>query len=534
MKDVIKIINPITRKRLKRFKEMKRAYFSFWLLVFLYILSMGSELLCNSDPLYIRFNEKNYFPVFKFYPETIFTGSGRQTRPNYKKIERSQEFTNTSGNYMIFPAFRFGPFESIDPKFIDIPKEVTLSLYPSAKVGTRVGTVNIKKDYTIHKSRSFDFFSDNKKEIKGLNLKELWHIPESLQTAIDTRFANQKTPSISFSCTSKTSKKTEISLSTFSPRKTSPKTVRLTFREIESENQKTESIIFDKFLNLKNQSNLWEKINESEKKILINKIKTRFKKLVNPYNILINQKQYTAEFEKDDIRFPFRPVKGHPLGIDSSGRDVFARILYGLRTSMTFGIVLVVLSMFLGIVFGALQGYYGGLADITGQRLTEIWSALPFLYIMILMGSVYGRSFSLLLFCYGIFNWIGISYYIRAEFLRLRKQPFVEAAMCMGLSHLKIIFKHILPNALVPVITFFPFSLVGAIGSLAALDYLGFGLPPPTPSLGELLAQAQQYRWAWWLILYSSLALFIVMLLGVFIGEGIRNAYDPKKYTRLE
>ena len=222
------------------------------------------------------------------------------------------------------------------------------------------------------------------------------------------------------------------------------------------------------------------------------------------------------------------------MGVDEAGRDVLARVLYGLRISLTFGIILVTCSMVLGIAAGAVQGYYGGAVDITGQRLIEIWSALPFLYVMILMGSVYGRSFALLLFCYGIFNWIGISYYVRAEFFRLRKQAFVEAAQLMGLSSVKIMARHILPNAMVPVITFFPFSLVGAIGSLAALDYLGFGLPAPTPSWGELLAQAQQYRWAWWLILYPSLAPFIVMLLGVFIGEGVRNAFDPRRYSRLE
>jgi microcin C transport system permease protein len=248
----------------------------------------------------------------------------------------------------------------------------------------------------------------------------------------------------------------------------------------------------------------------------------------------IRGKRFRISAEKKDVRFPFLPVSGHFMGIDGAGRDVLARILYGLRTSMTFGFLLVVCSMALGIIAGALQGYFGGLVDISGQRLIEIWSALPFLYIMILMGSIYGRSFSLLLFCYGLFNWIGISYYIRAEFLRLRKLPFVETAVCMGISPLAIIFRHILPNALVPVITFFPFSLVGAIGALAALDYLGFGLPPPTPSWGELLFQAQQYRWAWWLILYPSLALFAVMLLGVFVGEGIRNAYDPKQFSRLE
>jgi microcin C transport system permease protein len=241
-----------------------------------------------------------------------------------------------------------------------------------------------------------------------------------------------------------------------------------------------------------------------------------------------------ASFEKNDVRFPFPPVTSHPLGIDGAGRDVLARILYGLRISLTFGLLLVGCAMSLGIAAGAMQGYYGGILDITAQRLIEVWSAIPFLYIMILMGSIYGRSFALLLFCYGIFNWVGISYYIRAEFLNLRKRPFVEAAKCLGVPSYKIIFKHILPNALVPVITFFPFSLVGAIGSLAALDYLGFGLPPPTPSWGELLFQAQEYRWAWWLILYPSLALFTVMLLGVFLGEGIRNAYDPKQYSRFQ
>ena len=150
------------------------------------------------------------------------------------------------------------------------------------------------------------------------------------------------------------------------------------------------------------------------------------------------------------------------------------------------------------------------------------------------MGSIYGRSFMLLLLCYAVFNWIGISYYMRAEFLRLRNWPFVEAARSQGLPTRRIMFRHILPNALVPLVTFFPFSLVSAIGTLAALDFLGFGLPPPTPSWGELLAQAQEVNWAWWLTLYPSLALFVVMLLGVFIGEGVRQAFDPKPFSRME
>jgi microcin C transport system permease protein len=245
----------------------------------------------------------------------------------------------------------------------------------------------------------------------------------------------------------------------------------------------------------------------------------------------------------EEVRFPFRPVRGipegvstpaHVMGLDDSGRDVLARILYGLRTSLSFGLILVICSLSFGTLIGSVQGYLGGWVDITGQRLIEIWSALPFLYIIILMGSVYGPSFWLLIVCYALFNWIGMSYYMRAEMLRLKRLPFVEAAKCLGLPGWKIVLKHILPNALVPLVTFFPFSLVGAVGALAALDYLGFGLPPPTASLGQLLQQAQSQKWAWWLILYPSLALFLVMLLGVFIGEGVREAFDPKRQSRLQ
>ncbi|NLF59703.1 MAG: ABC transporter permease subunit [Lentisphaerae bacterium] len=255
---------------------------------------------------------------------------------------------------------------------------------------------------------------------------------------------------------------------------------------------------------------------------------------VEPVEVTEGTRTYNLACAREAVRFPFRPAPGHWLGLDDAGRDVLARIVYGLRTSLSFGLILVVCSLTVGTILGSVQGYLGGYVDITGQRLIEIWSALPFLYIIILMGSIYGPGFWLMIFCYALFNWIGISYYMRAEMLRLRRLPFVESARCLGLPGWKIVFRHILPNAVVPLITFFPFSLVGAIGSLAALDYLGFGLPPPTPSLGQLLQQAQSQRWAWWLILYPSATLFLVMLLGVFVGEGVREAFDPRQHTRLE
>jgi microcin C transport system permease protein len=542
MEPISRVIkNPIARKRWKRLKEMRRAYISLWLLVVLYVLSLGAELLCNDAPLYVRYFGRSYFPVFKFYPEDIFTGSGKQTRPDYHQINCSAGFKKDSNNYMIFPPIAFGPEASINPESIDIPDLVEVRFLPMPMLGS----VNISEDYVVVRSLSFGpFIGKAETEVKNLRLTDFFDVPEDIRRAVRIRFKNEGAPAASAEIQRYDGKTLLITLSTFSKRKRRPRSVRLTFKEMISQDHtdtlEAAKIEFDRGLHIvspsrgKSADALWSKLSDRDKSEVLRHVESRFLGPLDSIRMKIEARTYSVSFEKEDIRFPFRPVKGHIMGIDAAGRDVFARILYGLRTSMTFGLLLVFASMVLGVAAGALQGYYGGAVDITGQRVIEIWSALPFLYIMILMGSVYGRSFPLLLFCYGIFNWIGISYYTRAEFLRLRKQPFVEAAKCMGIASRKIIFKHILPNGLVPVITFFPFSLVGAIGALAALDYLGFGLPPPTPSWGELLFQAQQFRWAWWLILYPSLALFTVMLLGVFVGEGIRNAYDPKRYTRLD
>ena len=235
-----------------------------------------------------------------------------------------------------------------------------------------------------------------------------------------------------------------------------------------------------------------------------------------------------------NIRFPFPPSREHLFGLDQSGRDVFARIVYATRIAMSFGLLLAFSATLVGMFVGATQGYFGGKVDICMQRFTEIWAALPFLYIMVLVGSIFGQSFWLLLLVYGLFCWLGLSYYMRAEFFRLRDRPFVAAARCQGLGNVRIIFRHILPNALTPIITLFPFLLVGAISALVSLDFLGFGLPPLTPSWGELLNQAQTHREAWWLILFPSLAIFTVMFLTVMVGEGVRNAFDPKPFSKLQ
>lgn len=240
-----------------------------------------------------------------------------------------------------------------------------------------------------------------------------------------------------------------------------------------------------------------------------------------------------SRLEPEEVSFPFRPCPGHPFGIDAGGRDVYARVVHGLRIALLFGVLLTLSGMLIGLVFGAIEGYFGGVVDILCQRFTEIWSAIPFLYVMIFIGSTTGRSFTVLLICYAIFNWITVSCYARAEFLRLRGATFVDAARVEGKGALAIIFGEILPNALTPLVTLFPFLLMGAIGSLAALDFLGFGLPPMTPSCGELLQEAQEHRGAWWLVVFPSLALFAVMMLAVLVGEGLRDAFDPRRESRL-
>jgi len=228
---------------------------------------------------------------------------------------------------------------------------------------------------------------------------------------------------------------------------------------------------------------------------------------------------------------PHPPSSAHWLGTDDSARDVLARLLYGFRTSMSFALALAALATVLGILAGGIQGYLGGRFDLTAQRLIEIWSALPFLYVVILIGSIYGQTFTVLLVVFAIFQWIGLSYYMRGEFYRLKTMTYTQAAAALGASHGRILFRHILPNALNPVVTILPFTLIGGISSLTALDFLGFGLPPPTPSWGEMLQQGLKYLDAPWLALSSILALFTTLLLAGFVGEGARAAFDPKAHN---
>jgi microcin C transport system permease protein len=228
--------------------------------------------------------------------------------------------------------------------------------------------------------------------------------------------------------------------------------------------------------------------------------------------------------------YPSAPDSAHWFGTDNRGRDVLARVIYGLRNALAYTTLVWFFSFLLGSFLGGIQGYFGGWFDFSVQRIIEVISSVPSFFLMIIVVSLIKPSLVILaVLSVLIGGWISISYYLRAEFLRLRNQEFVEAARAQGISRMRIILKHILPNALNPIITFTPFKLTAGITGLAGLDYLGFGLPPHSASWGELLNQAQQHiDSAWWLALFPSLALVMTLLLLNFVGEAAREAFDPR------
>jgi microcin C transport system permease protein len=228
--------------------------------------------------------------------------------------------------------------------------------------------------------------------------------------------------------------------------------------------------------------------------------------------------------------FPAPPDGRHWLGADDKGRDLLTRLIYGFRLSMVYALAVWVFSFVIGISAGAVQGYFGGRTDFYGQRFSEVWSAVPVFFLILTLISIFTPSLGLLIVLSSLFGWPMIAQYARAEFLRLRRQEFVESTRALGASHGRIIFRHILPNALTPVVTFTPFTIAGGITGIAALDYLGFGVPPPTPSWGELMRQAlNHFTTAWWIATFTVGSMFFVLLLLVLINEGVRAGFDPRR-----
>jgi len=335
-------VRPTTIRRWKKFKQSRRAFYSLWILLFLFLASLGAELWVNEKPLVLRYGGETYFPAFKYYPGKLF-GEEVAAEADYLTLAKSPSFSS-QGNWAIFALFQHGPMESH-----------SLAIPP-----------------------------------------------------------------------------------------------------------------------------------------------------------------------------PHPPSSENILGTDDRGRDLLARLVYGFRNSFLFAIVSWVLIAILAYLIGGVQGYLGGKTDLFTQRTVEIWSSLPVLYILLFLMAIFPSNLTLLLLVWAAFSWVGLSGYVRAEVLRIRKLEYVMAARAAGASHRRILISHILPNALTPLITFTPFLISASIVSLAALDYLGLGLPPPTPSWGELLRQGKENLRSWWLGFFPFLALFGTVLLLNFLGEGLRRAMDAR------
>ncbi len=217
------------------------------------------------------------------------------------------------------------------------------------------------------------------------------------------------------------------------------------------------------------------------------------------------------------------------LGLDNQGRDVLARVIYGFRVSVLFGLLLTVISSIIGVLAGAVQGYFGGRTDLFLQRVLEIWNSIPELFVLLIISSLFIPGFWTLLGILLIFSWTSLVGVVRAEFLRGRNLEYVRAARALGLSDWQIMFKHLLPNAMVATLTFLPFKLSGGIAALTALDFLGLGMPPGSPSLGELLLQGKKHLEAPWLGISGFVAVSIILSLAIFMGEAVRDALDPRK-----
>ena len=509
------------RQNLRRFHANTRARWALRLFLAIAALALLPDVLCNSKPL-------------------VLVRGGRVSLPFLSKLPHAPR----GGDRALRAPHPFSPGDIMDPFSLENNRRVELTLTPENPTLRLVVSPDSPPPSTPGVPPSSFILSNPEGPLAlipqftpGLSLTNAFLPSPALAGALASRFANLSSPALSLALTNAQDSAivAGLALPAFSARAAPPATLRVTLRSASPLPPPTRLKLPRENPAAKLPQNL--RVPE-----ILEALETFARRGAEappprPVNISLQPSAFslqpsTLSLSLETVTFPFRPTARHPCGIDGSGRDVLSRMHHALRIALLFGVLLVVSAMFLGAAMGAMQGYFGGVPDLLAQRVIEVWSALPFLYIMILLGAVLGRSFTLLLISYGLFNWIGLSYYMRAEFLRLRNRPFIEAARCQGLSHARIMFRHILPNALTPLVTLFPFQLLGAIGSLTALDFLGFGLPPLTPSWGELLQQGQQHGGAWWLILFPSAALFTLMFLTVLIGEGLRDAFDPRPAAR--
>ncbi len=360
-------LSPINLRRWQNFKANRRGYWSLWIFLILFVISLFAELIANDKPLYLRYDGKSYFPIVFFYPETAF-GGDFETAADYRD-PYLQKLITEKGGFMVWPPIRYS--------------------------------------YATH----------------------------------------------------------NLDLPTPAP---------------------------------------------------------------SPPTWLLSEAQCKAVVEHKELK-SCSDLEYNWLGTDDQGRDVLARLIYGFRISVLFGLTLTIISSVIGVAAGAVQGFFGGWTDLLFQRFIEIWTSVPELYLLLIISSVLAPGFFVLLGILLLFSWVRLVGLVRAEFLRGRNFEYIQAARALGVSNAVIIFRHLLPNAMVATMTFLPFIMSGSVMTLTALDFLGFGLPPGSPSLGELLSQGKANVQAPWLGLTGFFTVATMLSLLIFVGEAVRDAFDPRK-----
>ena len=457
-------VNDELKIKLRKFRNDKRALYSFIILFAAFLITLPAELICNVRPLLLTVEGKPYFPIFFTYSEKDFGGT-RISEPDYK----SDDFLRLLNGGKL-P----GEIETED---------------------TTQPTQDEESDFGF----GLDDFDEDEGSVEGLENDE--SILYLTLEDFDEEVSGDKNFDEDESILYLTLEDFDEEIGTAS-----------SSAPIKEKQQEINSVPKDYWM-------IWPLV-RYDYRYIPTKSKTGRVALAAPY------KTVSADGSKI---IPSSWADGHYLGTDDRGRDVLARLIYGFRISLIFGLSLAITGTIIGCLLGGIQGYTGGWVDIIGQRLSEIWGSIPRLYILIILSAFLVPSPLLLFAILNLTAWMGIAAYIRAEFLKSRNLEYVKAARALGVSNFTIMRKHILPNSLTPVITFFPFEVTAGILALVSLDYLNLGVPSPSPSIGELLAQGKQNLQAIWILLPTFLALTGALTLLTFIGDGIRNAFDPRK-----
>lgn len=469
--------------KLKRFKSDRRAWTSFTILAVLFLITLPAELLCNVRPIVMTVDGKWYFPIFFTYSWEDFGGRG-PAEPDYK----SQMFQD------LFKGTPAAP-----------PAAATASQPASSS------------------SVSMDDFEEEGESGLGLDLNDFeeesspaGNTGTGLNLGLDD-FEDSTEPIAG------ESSGLNLDLGDFEDAE-APQTLVIELSDFDEDAEvtpvpQTQAAPLETVRPARDVWMLWPPI-RYDYKYIPSQSKTGQIALASPSETFLPHL---------DRKIPSSWEDGHYLGTDDRGRDVLARLVYGFRISMVFGLSLAVTGTILGCLLGGIQGYFGGWVDLIGQRLTEIWGSMPRLYILIILSALLTPSALLLFLILNLTAWMGIAAYIRAEFLKGRNLEYVKAARALGVSDFTIMRKHILPNSLTPVITFFPFEVTAGILALVSLDFLNLGVPSPAPSMGELLAQGKTNLQATWILLPTFAVLTTTLTLLTFVGDGVRNAFDPRK-----